>query len=501
MVHVYGAASLNQVLSPLHAEFSVLVKEALRINQNNQGCKWRVRATTIGDSPAFYIKVYEGEHSCSVTERSVRSRQATHQILGRLYKDFVGGVGPKVLPCHVAEALNKRYGVKIDYWKSYRTLKYARQLVRGTPESGYAEIPSYLYRIRRANPGTLTKLVIDKEDRFKFLFIAFGGSIHGFTFMRKVVVVDGTFLQGKYKGTLLIATTQDGNFNIFPIAFAVVDTENDESWEWFFRQLNLVIPDDEGLAIISDRHKSISKAIRKVYPHASRGVCTYHLYKNILLRFRGKDAFRLVKKAATVYRIEEFNEILEQIGTLNPRLHTYLLEDDVCKWSRVHFPGDRYNFTTSNIAESVNKAISHARSFPIVGLLDAIRSMLTRWFATRRKNAELMTTTLTREVEKRLEAKVDISRQLTVQEIDEHQFQVTGGISLHVVHLREKRCTCRRFDLDKIPCVHAIAAAEACNRLRISLSHLYFHRNYLHNAYSKTIMPRDNGFMFTIHDC
>ena len=101
----------------------------------------------------------------------------------------------------------------------------------------------------------MAHLVVDSSDRFKYLFIAFGASIKGFPFMRKVFVVDGTFLQGKYIGTLLIASAQDGNFQIFPIAFVIVDTENDESWKWFFRQLSCVIPDDERLAIISDRHK------------------------------------------------------------------------------------------------------------------------------------------------------------------------------------------------------------------------------------------------------
>ena len=104
-------------------------------------------------------------------------------------------------------------------------------MVRGTSESGYEKLPAYLYMIRRANPGTLTRLVVDESQRFKYLFLAFGASINGFPFMRKVVVVDGTFLKGKYKGTLLTATAQDGNFQIFRIAFAMVDTENDESWE------------------------------------------------------------------------------------------------------------------------------------------------------------------------------------------------------------------------------------------------------------------------------
>ncbi|XP_024012295.1 protein FAR1-RELATED SEQUENCE 6-like [Eutrema salsugineum] len=322
------------------------------------GCKWRVRASTVGDGRQFYVKTYYGLHTCSITMRSSRARQATPEILGRLYKDFVGGVGNTVTPNHVSDALTKRYGIKVEYWKAYRVLKYARELVTGSSEDSYEDLPSYLYMIRRANPGTLIKLEVDSEDKFKFMFLAFSASIQGFPFMRKVVVVDGTFLTGKYKGTLLIATTQDGNFNIFPIAFGIVDTENDESWEWFFAQLHRVIPDDEGLAIISDRHRSIGKAITKIYPLASRGICTYHLHKNILVKYKGGEAFRLVKKAATTYRLSDFNVLMAQIQGCNRGLYDYLQKADVQMWSRVHFPGQRYNFTTSNIAESLNKVLS-----------------------------------------------------------------------------------------------------------------------------------------------
>lgn len=294
----------------------------------------------------------------------------------------------------------------MEYWKAYRTLKWARKLVSGSPESGYQQLPCYLYMIKRANPGTFTRLEVDAAQRFKYLFLAFGASIVGFPFMRKVVVVDGTFLQGKYKGTLLTATAQDGNFQIFPLAFAVVDTENDESWKWFFKQLSSVIPDDESLAIISDRHNSIGRAIKIVYPKASRGICTYHMYKNILVNFKGRDAFGLVKKAANAFRLIDFQTCFDQIEALNPELHSYLLKADVRQWARVHFPGDRYNLTTSNIAESINRVLSHSRSLPIVQLLDVVRSMMTRWFSERRSDALKMKTSLTRGVEKLLKVHI-----------------------------------------------------------------------------------------------
>ncbi|XP_010481117.1 PREDICTED: uncharacterized protein LOC104759953 [Camelina sativa] len=407
----------------------------------------------MGDSPVFHIRKYCREHTCSVTERYGRSRNAKPPILAQLYKDHVGGVGGYVVPNLVGDGLNLRYGVQLGYWKAHHTLIKAREYVRGTPESGYAELPAYLYRLRSSNPGTLTRLVVDAEDRFKYVFIAIAGCIKGFRYMRKVVVVDGTFLKGEFKGTLLIATTQDGNFNIFPLAYAVVDTENDVSWEWFFTQLSSVIPDDEELALISDRHKSIAAA----------------------------------------YRVVDFEEIFQQIQEANPQLHAYLVRADVTKWSRAHFPGDRYNFTTSNIAELLNKVLNHVRAYPIVELLEAVRNMLTRWFATRRKQAAAMPTLLTKGVENLLQARIEHSRRLKVQEIDEDRFEVSGGTSTHVVNLRYKRCSCRRFDLERMPCVHAIAAAYTANISVINQHHPYFRRDSLCSGYAEAIMPIDTS--------
>lgn len=78
-----------------------------------------------------------------------------------------------------------------------------------------------------------------------------------------------------------------------------------------------------------------------------------------------------------------------------------------------------------------------------------------------------------------------------MQDIDAHQVQVTSGTSLHVVNLNARKCTCRRFDMEKLPCAHAIAAAESRKVSRISSCHPYYHKNYLCNSYANAIMPRD----------
>ncbi|XP_056864145.1 uncharacterized protein LOC108828982 [Raphanus sativus] len=417
------------------------------------------------------------KHTCSTTEHYNRCRHATPNILGELYKSFLGDVGPAVHPTSVGIAITKQFGVKMEYWKSYRTLKFAREIDQRTPES-------------------VARLQIDENGKFMYVFLAFGASVNGFHFMRKVVVVDGTFLNGRYKRTLLTALAQDGNFQIFPIAFTVVDTENDDSWHWFFTQLKLLIPDDEGLAIISDRHNSIGKAITNVYLLAFRGICTYHLYKNILGRYKGKDAFRLVKKAARCFRMSEFTQIFEEIEAINPALHGYFQRADVRLWMRVHFPGERYNLMTTNIAKSMSRALSNARGLNIIRILESIRVMMTRWFAERREDARSQRTTLTRGVEKLLHGRVTATRDLTVQRIDDHHTEVkygSSGESLHVVNLVERNCICRHFELEKLPCVHAIAAAEYRNVSRISLCSPYYTSNYLVSAYAESVMPVDSA--------
>ena len=44
-----------------------------------------------------------------------------------------------------------------------------------------------------------------------------------------LVLVDGTFLTGKYKGVLMIAIGVDSNNQLVPLAFALAKGENNDS--------------------------------------------------------------------------------------------------------------------------------------------------------------------------------------------------------------------------------------------------------------------------------
>ena len=129
----------------------------------------------------------------------------------------------------------------------------------------------------------------------------------------QVVVVDGTFLTGEYKGTLLGAVTQDANMKLYPLAIGIVDSENNASWEWFFQQLSKVIPPTDDLVFVSDRHSSIAKAIKKIYPNATHCVCMWHLKQNIQSTFKKRHLADMFQQAAETYTVGDFAHQFDRI--------------------------------------------------------------------------------------------------------------------------------------------------------------------------------------------
>ena len=109
--------------------------------------------------------------------------------------------------------------------------------------------------------------------------------------------IDGTFLIGKYQDTLLIAISYYTNNKLVPLAFALVEKENNDSWGWFFRlvRIHMVAPGRE-VGIIFDRHQGILNAVQEQiegYAPLHHRWCTRHLAENLLQKDGVKDNFDL----------------------------------------------------------------------------------------------------------------------------------------------------------------------------------------------------------------
>jgi hypothetical protein len=71
-----------------------------------------------------------------------------------------------------------------------------------------------------------------------------GHAIAAFKQCQPVICIDGTFLIGKYKGTILTAVAADGNNQLLPLAIAFAEGENGDSWYWFLERLKQMVVGD-----------------------------------------------------------------------------------------------------------------------------------------------------------------------------------------------------------------------------------------------------------------
>ncbi|KAH9648747.1 SWIM-type domain-containing protein [Citrus sinensis] len=293
-----------------------------------------------------------------------------------------------------------------------------------------------------------------------------GSSIKGFMqYIRPVIAVDGTHLKGLYRGSMFVATCLDGKTQLYPLGIGIMDSENNDAWEWFMMKLHGVIGDRPELVIISYRCTTIRRAVLKVFHNETHGVCFYHVKGNIKSQFRMSkalwDEFEPVFiNAAKAYGHKEFKRQLEGLWMIHSGAADYL-ENNVgtCNWARSQFEGRRYNILTTNIAESVNSFMREPRKFHVTHLVDHFRKTLQQWFYDRKIMAESMTTRLTTWADEIVTERRTIAERMIVRPVSPHRFQVIGGgLKEGLVDLQKRTCSCRVFQLDQLVCAHAIVA-------------------------------------------
>ncbi|XP_019428438.1 PREDICTED: uncharacterized protein LOC109336327 [Lupinus angustifolius] len=231
------------------------------------GCEWRIRTSYKRDY--WEIRKINGTHSCVSILVSQDHSKLNSSFIADLIVNLVSAD-----PSIPIKALVKEVVSRFGYTVTYRTTWTAKQMAIAKIygdwkwsysdwEGSYNELPRWMNALQYFCPGTIVKYqahheVVDgMEDPSRIIldriFWAFKPCIEGFGYCKPILQVDGTFLTGKYTGTLLIESSQDGNRRVFPVALAIVEGETKEVWEWFFYNLKTYVTPQENLCIISDR--------------------------------------------------------------------------------------------------------------------------------------------------------------------------------------------------------------------------------------------------------
>ncbi|XP_015944737.1 uncharacterized protein LOC107469869 [Arachis duranensis] len=135
------------------------------------------------------------------------------------------------------QATEADYGFRPSYRKVWMAKQKAVAQIYGDWEESYADLPRWILGVQSTMPGTITVLKTSP------------------------VRLRGEVDESTYGGTLLLAIAQDGNSNILPIAFALVEGENIESWSFFLSNLREHVTPQEGILVIYDRHNGIKAAL------------------------------------------------------------------------------------------------------------------------------------------------------------------------------------------------------------------------------------------------
>ncbi|XP_016164196.1 uncharacterized protein LOC107606672 [Arachis ipaensis] len=223
------------------------------------------------------------------------------------------------------------------------------------------------------------------------VFWSFNPCIRAFKHCKPLVQVDGTHLYEKYKGTLLVVVAQDGNQNIVPIAFALMEGETVDAWHFFLRNLRTYVVRKDGVGMISDRHESIRVAVNRSggdwqTPRAWWMFCIRHIGSNFLRAFKVPHLQKLVVNIGYSRTVEEYNinsKRLEERGDAYARWCDAI---GLRHWVLAFDEGHRWGHMTTNLVECINSVLKGARNLPVLALFRATYYRLNELFM--RKSAE-----------------------------------------------------------------------------------------------------------------
>ncbi|XP_062166992.1 uncharacterized protein LOC133873286 [Alnus glutinosa] len=136
-----------------------------------------------------------------------------------------------------------RWRVDVNPSMMYRAKSKANRKIYGKQEGQYARLWNYCETLRATNLGSCVEMKVDRpvpevNPRFLRPYCSLAAMKKGFMEgCRPVIGVDGCFLKGPFKGQLLAVVGRDGNKNMYPIAYAVLEVETKDIWIWFLETL------------------------------------------------------------------------------------------------------------------------------------------------------------------------------------------------------------------------------------------------------------------------
>ncbi|KAK9997647.1 hypothetical protein SO802_022333, partial [Lithocarpus litseifolius] len=315
-------------------------------------------------------------------------------------------------------AVFRDHEVDVTLDQCYKAKRMAFKMIHDAEEKQYERLWDYAAAIRKWNVGSTVKIQT-ASDVLERMYVCLDACKRGFLAgCRPLIGIDGCHLKGTTGGQLLVAIGKDGNDNIFPIAYAIVEIENKSSWTWFLQCLldNIGHVDENGWGLV--------ETFKDLMPNAEHRFCVRHLHANFKKDFPGKVLKDAMWNAARAATKNSFDFHMDELKKLDVKAYEWLVKLDVRTWSRHAFnPRSKSDTLVNNIAKSFNAWILEANN----------------------------------DGDHKSDVDAKVANQKRSHEKSKYEVEYIYG-GRYVVDLNERTCGCGRWGLSGIPCFHAAAA-------------------------------------------
>ncbi|KAL5577301.1 hypothetical protein UlMin_019000 [Ulmus minor] len=274
----------------------------------------------------------------------------------------------------------------------------------------------------------------EDNPHFQRLYICLEGLKDG---CRPIIGLDGCFIKGHHKGQLLADVGIDPNNQMYPIAYAIVESETRDSWRWFLDLLNvdLQLNNSGHVSWITDKQKGLLDVLHKLFPDSKHIHCVKHLHKNFKVHHKGLFLKKLMWSAAKSTTTQRYT-----------CFGWYTSAKDPSHWSRAFLrEGAKCYMLCDNMCEAFNSAIMQARDKPIITLLEMIRTYMIKRLTRKRAEIEKWKHPVGPKVFRYIEKINSLSVYCTLTFSRNNTFQVDTGLqNQFVVDLEGRNCACRK---------------------------------------------------------
>ncbi|KAK1587371.1 hypothetical protein Q3G72_012209 [Acer saccharum] len=397
----------------------------------------------------------------------------------------------------MAKRLRSDTNVDASKWQYYRARSAAREIIQGSVKEQYSKLWEYGAEILRMNPNNSVIMKCSTaaggaKPRFQRLYMCLGALKQGWKEgCRPILGLDGCFIKGHHTGQLLTAIGVDPNNQMYPVAYALVESECRETWLWFLELLgvDLEINNSHGIVCITDKQKGLIDAIRELFPHSEHRYCVKHFYNNFKASHKGLLLKQLLWGAAKSTTKQGFTQYMERLRMESEAAYQWLANKDPLHWSRAFFKDTALcDMLCNNMCEAFNLVILQARDKPVITLMEMIRVYLMKRLVTKRAEVQKWHHQIGPKVMKFVEKIKMESSICNPAYCGNYVFQVKEiGGEQFVVNIEQMSCACNKWQLIGIPCIHGMAAILSSNRDPLDFIHIKYKKESFVSAYTPVI--------------